>query len=186
MRELAAIAEAHGCPLLDAPVTGSKPQANSGELLFLVGGSAAVLEKAKPVLKPMSRGIVHLGGNGAGATMKLINNFLCGVQTASLAEALAWTEKTGLERTAAVSILTAGAPGSPLVKGLSERMKNPGCEVNFRLDLMMKDLRYAAREAQEHGIGLLTGVAALGRFEDAVRRGLSDRDLSAVIEAVRE
>ena len=63
-RELAAIAKARGCELLDAPVTGSRPQANSGELLFLVGGDAATLEKARPVLQAMSRGIVHLGENG--------------------------------------------------------------------------------------------------------------------------
>jgi 3-hydroxyisobutyrate dehydrogenase len=167
-------------------LTGSRPQANNGELLFLVGGGAATLEKARTVLEPMSRGIVHLGGNGAGAAMKLINNFLCGVQASSLAEAIAWIERSGLNRAAALSILTAGAPASPLVKRLSERMCDPPREINFRLDLMMKDLEYSTREGRNHGIELPTGLAALARFEDAAAKGFGDRDLSAVIEPLRE
>ena len=118
--------------------------------------------------------------------MKLINNFLCGVQAVSLAEGLAWVERSGLDRAAALSILTAGAPGSPLVKGLSERMANSHCEINFRLGLMMKDLQYSTSEGRNHGVELSTGLAALGRFEDAVGKGYGDRDLSAVIEPLRK
>jgi 3-hydroxyisobutyrate dehydrogenase len=185
VRELATLTEARGCPLLDAPVTGSRPQAHSGELLFLVGGDAEVLDSARPVLKPMSRGVVHLGPNGAGATMKLINNFLCGVQAAGLAEALAWIERSGLEQAGAVAILTGGAPGSPLVKALAERMSNKTYQTNFRLDLMAKDLTYAIQEARRAGVDLSTGMAALERFENATRDGFGDRDLSAVVEPLR-
>ena len=87
VKELAAAAAAGGFEFLDAPVTGSKMQAAAGELNFLVGGEAATLEKIRPVLVPMSRSIVHLGPTGSGALIKLINNFVCGVQVASLAEA---------------------------------------------------------------------------------------------------
>lgn len=185
-RELAALAETRGCAFLDAPVTGSRPQAHSGELLFLVGGPAEAMERARPVFQPMSRNAVHLGGNGAGATMKLINNFVCGVQAAALAEAVAWVERSGLEPKEAVSILTNGAPGSPLVKALSERMSTKSYDVNFRLELMVKDLDYAAREAERAGVELCTAKAALGRFENAARQGFGGRDLSAVVEPLRE
>lgn len=179
-RELAQAAEKHGCAFLDAPVTGSRPQAQNGELLFLVGGLAEALEKARPALTPMSRGILHLGGHGAGATMKLINNFLCGVQAAALAEALAWIDRSGLERAEAVSVLTGGAPGSPLVKTLASRMEKQNGDVNFRLELMAKDLTYAKREAARSGLDLETGDAALERFQDAVKDGFGGRDLSAI------
>ena len=179
-RELARAAEQHGCAFLDAPVTGSRPQAQNGELLFLVGGPAEALEKARPVLTPMSRGILHLGSHGAGATMKLINNFLCGVQAAALAEALAWIDRSGLERAEAVSVLTGGAPGSPLVKTLATRMENQNVDVNFRLELMAKDLTYAKSEAARSGLELETGDAALQRFQDAVKDGFGARDLSAI------
>jgi 3-hydroxyisobutyrate dehydrogenase len=133
----------------------------------------------------MSRSIVHLGPNGAGAAMKLINNFFCGVQAAGLSEAIVWIERSGLERATALSILTGGAPGSPLVKALAERMGNRDYDINFRLDLMAKDLAYARSEAGTHGIELLTASAALTRFREAIQAGLGGKDLSAVIEALR-
>lgn len=185
VRELATLAAGRGCPFLEAPVTGSRPQAANGELLFLVGGDAEVLEKCREVLKPMSRGVVHLGANGAGATMKLINNFLCGAQAAALAEAMVWIERSGLDKAAALGILTGGAPGSPLVKGLSERMNQKDVETNFRVELMAKDLAYAIEEGRRLRIGLSTGVAALLRFEEAMQKGLGDRDMSAVVEPLR-
>lgn len=185
VRELAAAAKAHGCEFLDAPVTGSRPQAASGELLFLVGGDAAVLERVRPVLQHMSRDMVHLGPTGSGALMKLINNFVCGVQAASLGEAMGVIEKSGLDREKAVSILANGAPGSPLVKGVSARMMARTYEVFFKLRLMQKDLTYAAGEAAAHGVELRTVAAALERFEKARELGWGDRDMSAVVEAVR-
>jgi 3-hydroxyisobutyrate dehydrogenase len=185
VRELAALAQARGCDLLDAPVTGSRPQAEKGELFFLVGGSAEAFERARPVLQPMSRGMVHLGPSGSGATMKLINNFVCGVQAAGLAEAVAWIERSGLEPEQAVCVLTEGAPGSPLVKALASRMMKRSYDVNFRLDLMTKDLRYATSEAQQSGVELAAGKAALAQFERAVDRNLGGLDLSAVVEPFR-
>jgi 3-hydroxyisobutyrate dehydrogenase-like beta-hydroxyacid dehydrogenase len=89
VEELAGEAAERGCALLDAPVTGSKVHAASGELSFLVGGSAAALETARPVLAAMSGAVVHVGATGRGALLKLINNFLAGVQAAALAEAIA-------------------------------------------------------------------------------------------------
>jgi len=185
VRELADMAQARGCDLLDAPVTGSRPQAQSGELFFLVGGSAEAVERARPIMQPMSRGLVHLGGSGAGATMKLINNFVCGVQAASLAEALAWIERSGLDRAESVSILAQGAPGSPLLKTLAQRMSTKTYDVNFRLDLMAKDLGYAESEARSHRVELATASAALRDFEKAIGKGLGGLDMSAIVEPLR-
>src|SRR5471032_1014240 len=78
VRELAAAAAQKKCEFLDAPVTGSKIHAASGELNFLVGGDSATLGKAHPVLAAMGKSIVHLGPTGSGALIKLINNFVCG------------------------------------------------------------------------------------------------------------
>jgi 3-hydroxyisobutyrate dehydrogenase len=145
-RELAAAAAARGCLSLDAPVTGSKPQAEAGELLFLVGGEAAVLDSVREVLAPMSRGVVHLGPAGSGVLMKLINNFMCGVHAASLAEAFAAIEACGLDRTQALDILSNGAPGSPMVRTLRGRMEQQDYRPNFTARLMAKDLTYAIAE----------------------------------------
>ena len=120
--ELAKLAAERQLDLLDAPVTGSRVQADGGQLIFLTGGDAAVLERARPVLAAMSKDIVHLGPSGSGARMKLVNNFLCGVQVASLAEGLAWIERSGLDPEKAISFLKTAAPGSPLLGAISARM----------------------------------------------------------------
>ena len=84
---------------MDAPVTGSKVQAAKGELLFLVGGSEQGLARIRPALEAMGKTVVHLGPVGSGALVKLINNFLAGVQAASLAEAIAIIERSSLDAT---------------------------------------------------------------------------------------
>ena len=184
-REFAEAAKKKGCTPLDAPVTGSKPHAASGELIFLVGGDAAALEKARPALAAMSRKIIHMGPNGSGALMKLINNFLAGVQAASLGEAIALIERSGINRDAALDILYNGAPGSPLIKTLGSRMISRDYAVNFFLHLMEKDLTYAGAEAREHGLQLKTAAAAASLYEEAKKRGWGEKDFSSVVEAAR-
>lgn len=185
IEELSQAAQARGLALVDAPVTGSKAQAAAGQLLFLAGGSAEVLEKITPALQCMSRDIIHLGSAGSGARMKLINNFLCGVQIASLAEALTMIERGGLEPAKAVGVLTQGAPGSPLVNAISARMMQHQYEPNFHLRLMAKDLKYAAGEAARQGIDAITGNAALRVFENAIASGHGEEDIAAVVEQFR-
>jgi 3-hydroxyisobutyrate dehydrogenase len=185
IRELAQAAKEHGCEFLDAPVTGSKPQAANGELLFLVGGEAAVLERARPVLKVMSRDIAHVGPVGSGVLVKLMNNYLCAVQTASLAEAVSVIERSGLDRDKALEILKDGAPGSPLVKTVSGRMAGREYDVNFMLHLMRKDLGYANAAGKTQGVDFQTGAGALKLFEQADEKGWGQKDFSSVVEALR-
>jgi 3-hydroxyisobutyrate dehydrogenase len=184
VKELAAVAVARGYELLDAPVTGSKPQAAAGELNFLVGGSDSGFERAQPLLSAMGRSITHLGPTGSGAMVKLINNFVCGVQLVSIAEAIALIERTGLDRDKALAVLTNGAPGSPMVKTLSARMTAHQYAPNFLLRLMAKDLDYAMREAQTFSLELATAAAALNSLRLAMPDH-SDQDMSSVIEIYR-
>jgi 3-hydroxyisobutyrate dehydrogenase len=183
--ELAKLAAAKKLDLLDAPVTGSRVQADGGQLIFLTGGDAAVLERARPVLAAMSKDIVLLGPTGSGARMKLINNFMAGVQVASLAEGLAWIERSGLDREQALNVLRNGAPGSPLIGAISERMIAATYEVNFLLTLMGKDLHYAQLDATLLGLDLRTAKAAEGRFAEAAEAGFGEKDMSAIIEPLR-
>lgn len=183
--QLAHSAAEHGLQFIDAPVTGSRLQAEAGQLSFLVGGEEAALNSARPVLEAMSREIVHLGPVGSGAKLKLINNFLAAVQVASLAEGLTWIERSGLDRDKALSFLKSAAPGSPLVAGISARMTAQNYEVNFLLRLMTKDIRYAENEAASCDIELSTAMAARRLFETAIEQGYGDKDMSAVIEPVR-
>jgi 3-hydroxyisobutyrate dehydrogenase len=185
VKELAAAAEQTGCRFLDAPVTGTKPHAASGELLFLVGGPVDLLESVRPVLSVMSREVIHLGPIGSGAMMKLVNNFVCGVQAASFAESLAMVSAAGLDQAKAVRILTEGAPGSGIVKRVAAQLGVEGGDPNFAVRLMAKDLSYAVKEASEHGIRLRTAASALEIFKQAVASGHGDEDFSAVTKVFR-
>lgn len=182
--ELAGLAAARGCVFLDAPVTGSKPQAASGEVMFLVGGEADAVERARPVLRPMSRDLVHLGPAGSGARMKLVNNFVGAVQTVALAEALAFIESCGLDPDAAMAVLMNGAPGSPLVKTVGARMMAHDYSVNFMMRLMRKDVGYAIAEARRCGVPLRTAATAAELFDAAIADGRGEADFAAVAESI--
>jgi 3-hydroxyisobutyrate dehydrogenase len=185
MRELGALAGARGVSFLDAPVTGSKPQAEQGVLNFLVGGEAAAAERAAALFKAMGRGHVHVGPAGSGALLKLINNFMCGVQLASLGEAIAMAQRSGLDVRRTADVLAAGSPGSPIVKMVVERMVSRDYSPNFLVPLMVKDLTYAIDTFAAEGIELADARAARERFIEAAAAGFQDQDIAAVVEPLR-
>jgi 3-hydroxyisobutyrate dehydrogenase len=182
---LAAAAAERGVAFVDAPVTGSKSQAASGDLRFLVGGEAAVVDRARPVFDVMGAAVIPCGPVGSGAMLKLINNYLCGIQVASLAEALAMAERSGLDIETVANVLTEGAPGSPLVKTLSRRMIDRDYAPNFIPGLMAKDLRYAADAMAGVGITSAIAEAARARFVDGDQQGHAADDIASIIEPLR-
>lgn len=177
--------EARGIGLVEAPVTGSRPQAEAGQLTFLCGADKAALDKVRPVLQSMSKAVVHLGSVGSGGQMKLINNFLCAVQVASFAEALVWIERSNLNRSQALEMLKNGAPGSGIFNAMSDRMTARTYEVNFLLRLLNKDVRYAEAAAAELGVALTTAVPTEKLLTQAQEQGLGEKDMSAVVEVLR-
>lgn len=180
IQELAAKAAERQCQFLDAPVTGTKPHAESGQLLFLVGGSADALDAARSVFSVLGRDVVHLGPTGSGALMKLVNNFLCGVQAASFGEAMSLVDAGGLDRTKAISILNGGAPGSGILKRIADRMAANDFSPTFALRWMAKDVTYALADASARGVSLQTASAALSVLQQAIAQGHGDEDFAAV------
>jgi 3-hydroxyisobutyrate dehydrogenase len=186
IRELDEAVTQRGLRMAEAPVTGSRTQAEAGQLNFLVGADQETLAAVAPVLQCMSREILHLGPVGSGAQLKLINNFLCAVQVTSFAEALVWMERTGLRLDSALDFLKRGAPGSGILSAMSERMTHRAYDVNFLLRLMAKDLRYARAAAAQVGIDVSTSSPAQDLFRQAEEQGLGEKDMSAVVEVVRQ
>lgn len=186
VRELAIAAARKECEFLDAPVTGTKPHAASGELFFMVGGSAAGFARARDVLSVLGREVLHVGTNGSGALIKLINNFVCGVEAASFAEAMALVNGSGLDREKCVAVLANSALASPLIKRMLASMESGDFTPNFPLKLMTKDIGYAINEASKCGLPLRTAAPALEVFKHAVDQGLGDLDFSAVVKSVQK
>jgi 3-hydroxyisobutyrate dehydrogenase len=187
VRELTSLAVRRNLAFLDSPVTGSKDAAEAGELRLLVGGDAAVLEQARPVLEAVSRRLDLFGPNGSGALAKLINNLMGAVQVVVLAEGLALAERAGLDMEQVLSLIINGAPGSPIVKGKAARMANSDYDdTQFALRWMHKDATYALRAADEFGAPMPTLAAAREIYRMARNLGLDEADFAAVIEALRQ
>jgi 3-hydroxyisobutyrate dehydrogenase len=184
--ELSAAASQRQCKFLDAPVSGSKAQAETGQLLFLVGGDSDAVTGAAPIFNALGRGMIHLGESGSGARMKLINNFLTGVQLASFAEALAWIERSALDKEAAVDLLCNGAGGSPMIKNIAPRMLERNYTVNFLLRLLAKDFSYITNDAASFGLNLSMGNQTLQLLKTAQELGFGELDISATVEQFRD
>lgn len=185
VNELARALAERGGDFVDAPVTGSKAAAAGGELNFIVGGNAASVEKIRPALAAMGKTVTHLGPSGSGALVKLVNNFMAGVHVAAWAEALTWIERTGLDKAKTVAFLMDGAAASPVTKVVSARMAAEDYQPNFFLRLMAKDIGYALKEAEQKNVALTTAATALQRFREAIAAGHGDKDMAALVEAVR-
>jgi 3-hydroxyisobutyrate dehydrogenase len=186
VRKLSELSEAQGCHFLDAPVTGSKAQAQAGTLKFLVGGDAATIDKATSVLSAMGIEIVPLGPVGSGTVLKLVNNFVCGVQVTALTEGLAMLERFDLNQEAALMVLVKGAAGSPLVQTIASRIAANDFAPNFSVSLIAKDLAYAINEAANVGIDLTSAEAAHTRFRQAQSSGFGGQDISSLVEFLRK
>ncbi len=180
IRQVAEAAGRRELAHLDAPVSGSVPQARAGELVFMVGGTAESLERARPLFEAMGRMTVHVGTHGAGATMKLVNNMLSGTLTSAIAEALSVAQAAGIEGDAAQAILSEGAAGSRLTRSKLPKMLARDFSPQFQLALMDKDLRYFLALAQEVDRPAPIGALVRSQLQAARRAGLGQLDVSAI------
>jgi 3-hydroxyisobutyrate dehydrogenase-like beta-hydroxyacid dehydrogenase len=170
---------------LDAPVSGSVPAARTGELVAMVGGDAADLEAARPVLRRLTREQIHVGATGAGAGMKLALNLALAVHNASIAETLLLAEHAGVPRALAYEVLEAGALATPFLRYKREAFAAPDrAPVAFSVALMRKDVGLALAMAAEAGMDLPAGRSASQVLDLADAQGLGERDLVAVLTAL--
>ena len=186
-REFAAEVTRRDSHWLDAPVSGSTPLAERGALTILVGGDAAVLERARPVLEAMGQTIFHLGATGAGAAMKLVLNAVVAVINEAIAEGLVLAERSGIARDTAYDVFAGGAVASPYVQYKRAAFLSPeGTPVAFTVELMRKDLRLAFALAEEAGVRLPAVEAADDVLGRAVARELGGADFARVADVLRE
>ena len=177
---------AAGAVLLDTPVSGSVPTVEQGGLTIMAGGDAAALEQIRPVLEPIAARIVHLGGLGAGATMKLAVNSIVHAFNVALSEALVLAERSGVDREAAYDVIAASAVGAPYVHYKRSAFLDPeGTPVAFALDLVAKDLDLAAALTAEVGAAGTQLAANREVVDAAIKAGLGSADISAVAEYLR-
>jgi 3-hydroxyisobutyrate dehydrogenase len=187
VRRLESALTAEGLRFIDSPVTGGRAGAVAGTLTLLVGATDENLVCAHPVMNAYSQKIIHFGLPGAATAYKLIVNLMVGVQAVALAEGLLLAEKSGLNMSQVIESLTSSAVASPIVKAYAQRMVSGDHEevTNFLARWMHKDMAYALDLAAETGQAIPTSTSATRAFQMAGAMDLFDKNVTAVIEALR-
>ena len=156
-RRLAERVRARGADMLDAPVSGSIPQAESGTLAVMVGGERHAFEAVEPLLRELGQTVTHVGPNGQGLLLKLAINISLAVQTLAFSEGLLLAERAGVDPAAAAAVMSASSIGSPMLKARIPLLLDLPEHAWFDVELMQKDIRLARQAADE-----LAGPAAVG------------------------
>ncbi|MEM6705409.1 MAG: NAD(P)-dependent oxidoreductase [Acidobacteriota bacterium] len=179
-REFAARVVAHGAAPLDAPLAGSRPQAEAGQLIFLLGGPNATVERAQPLLAAMGQSWHHVGDHGAGAALKLALNALFAAQVAQLAELVAFVAAHGVDRKVALETLTKTPVLSPAAAGAGSAMIAGQFAPAFPIDLVCKDLGLF----EEAASSIETPLSATTQdvFENARAAGLAQDNITGVAQ----
>src|SRR5260221_9734083 len=182
-RKMAAEAKAQGFGFLGAPVTGSKGQAELAKLTFWVGGETSDLETCRPLLECMGNRIIHCGGPGTGASLKMVMNQLLGTTMAVFAEGLVLGESLGLSREVLFDAILGGPAAAPFLTAKRERIENGNYEpADFSLRWLQKDLHLAALSAYEAGAAMPLTNAAKELYRLAIRDGRGSEDFSAIYD----
>jgi 3-hydroxyisobutyrate dehydrogenase/2-hydroxy-3-oxopropionate reductase len=177
---------ATGAGALDAPVSGSTATAESGQLTLMIGGTAGDLERARPALEPLAKTIVHVGGLGAGAAMKLaVNTVIFGLNEA-VAEGLVLAERAGIDRQVAYDVLATSAVGAPYLGYKRNAFLDPdGTPTAFALDLAAKDLRLITALADAVGAAIPQSAINLDVIRAAAAGDRGGRDFATVAAHLR-
>jgi 3-hydroxyisobutyrate dehydrogenase len=185
-RDFAARLASQGVAMLDAPVSGGSEGAKKGTLSIFVGGAAADVERARPVLEPMGTTITHIGPIGSGQAAKAVNQVILAGGYLGVAEGIVLALKAGLDVEALVQALSGGAAQSWVLQNRSGRMIDNDYPLGFKVALHRKDLGIALQLARETG-AFLPATALVETMEAALMgRGHGDEDVSAVARAIRE
>lgn len=169
-QELAKEVNRHNCNFLDAPVVGSRPQAETSQLIYLVGGRANILEDVRSILTINSQAIHHVGEVGTGMTMKLAVNTLFGIQVAALSEILALLNKTEISVELAVALLNQLPITSPALVGIGKLIKDRNYAPLFPIDLVAKDFRYSKQLGQSVDAKIPVVTAIENIYREASKR----------------
>jgi len=180
-KRVATACEKKELDFLDAPVTGGTWGAEKGELVFMVGGRAETLERARPVLEAMGKKFFLLGPNGAGQTVKLGMNLLLALEVNAFAEALALVTTSGVAAEKLVEVMQSSMGRAPLLDVKAPLMLKGEFPASFPLRLMHKDVGLALELARERGVTLPAGAAAYGTYGKVKDASKDDPDFSAVM-----
>ena len=181
-KKMAAEAARRQVRFVDAPVTGSAVPAAEAKLIFWVGADPPDLETIRPLLLCMGNKIVHTGGHGTGASMKMVVNLLLGNAMATFAEGMALGEGLGISRKVLFDSLLGTPAVAPFLASKREKIESGNYEAEFPLRWMQKDMHLASLSAYESGVAMPVTNAAKELYRLAMREGHAIQDFSAIYD----
>jgi len=181
-KKMAAEAARREIHFVDAPVTGSALPAAEAKLIFWVGADSDDLETIRPLLLCMGNKIVHTGGKGTGASMKMVINLLLGTGMAAFAEAMALGEGLGLSSKVLFDSLLGTPAVAPFLALKREKIESRNYEAEFPLRWMQKDMHLASVSAYESGVAIPVTNAVKELYRLAMREGHATQDFSAIYD----
>jgi 3-hydroxyisobutyrate dehydrogenase len=184
-RDFAARLAKQDVAMLDAPVSGGSEGAKKGTLSIFVGGDAADLDRARPVLQSLGTTITHVGPIGAGQAVKAVNQVILAGTYLGVAEGIVLALKSGLDVDQVVGALSGGAAQSWVLANRSGRMKDNDYPLGFKVALHRKDLGIALGMARELGASLPVSALCEAIEAGLMGQGHADDDMSAVARSIR-
>jgi 3-hydroxyisobutyrate dehydrogenase-like beta-hydroxyacid dehydrogenase len=183
-RALSARVTEVGAQMLDAPVSGSVPQAETGTLAIMVGGNQDAFAAVEPLLGELGQAVTYVGPNGQGLVMKLAINISLAVQTLAFSEGLLLAERDGIEPKLAAEVMSTSPIGSPMLKARVPLLLDLPDQAWFDIALMHKDIRLARQAGAELATLLPSAAVADDVLSQAERIGYAHRDIAAMHQAL--
>jgi 3-hydroxyisobutyrate dehydrogenase-like beta-hydroxyacid dehydrogenase len=183
-RAVAERVKAAGAEMLDAPVSGSIPQAESGTLAIMVGGDEQAFAEVEPLLHQVGQAVTHIGENGQGLVLKLAINISLAVQTLAFSEGLLLAERDGVDSRVAAEVMSATPIGSAMLKARIPLLLDLPEQAWFDVAMMQKDIRLALQAAQVVDVALPSAAAADRMLTRARELGYEHRDIAALHEVL--
>ncbi|QTH43536.1 NAD-binding protein [Cohnella sp. LGH] len=179
-RRLAAAAAERFCDFIDAPVTGSKPAAIDGTLLFMAGGDRETVAEHEELLLAMGREVIYMGPSGSGANAKLAHNTIVGINAAGLIEGMAIAAKSGIDASAFLRVVQGGGAASKQAELKGRKIIEEDYSVQFSLELMLKDLKLSSVLTDTLGVSTPMLESAKSLFQLGQAAGYGEQDLAAL------
>ena len=179
-RRLAEQVRARGARMLDAPVSGSTPQAENGALAIMVGGERQAFARVEPLLRELGQAVTYIGPNGQGLLLKLAINISLAVQTLAFSEGLLLAERGGVAPELAAEVMSSSSIGSPMLKARIPLLLHLPEQAWFDVDLMTKDIHLARQAGDEFAIPLPSATVVDQVLTEARQLGYAHRDLASL------
>ncbi len=170
IKRLAPLVEAKGGLAMECPVSGGCHRAATGNIAIFAGGPREGFERVLPVLTILGREILHTGPLGSASMLKVLTNYLCTVHLAALAEAWVVAKKVGLDMNMTYEGIRISSGNSFVHETESQVILNGSRDINFTMDLVLKDVGLFDRLAQDHGVPLELSPLVINIFKDGVKR----------------